>query len=303
MRILFISLAVLSLASCGLKTTTPTLTDSTGSLVETTGSTVEKVAPTEITDGTYVTLNYTLRDGSVDGPILETTVYSVAQANSIEGDEVKFQPFSVMMGAQQLIPGFENALIGMKKGEKKVIEVPPELGYGTGPVLSTVPKFQIAPVFTITQDKAVFGDTLTETVERSNLPEDMQTATIGQVFTGANNATARVTAVDDTNITLEIENTNNPFYGKKITVGATAESDTQDANFKVISIEGTGVTLEVINKNSPFYNKKFAAGESIDSPSGKVQIMEVQDEDVIVAQYHPMVGKTLFFDVEILELK
>lgn len=303
MRILLVSLAVLSLASCGLKTSTPTLTDSTGSNMETSGSTVEKVTPTEIADGTYVTLNYTLRDGAVDGPILETTVYSIAQANSIEGEEASFQPFSVMMGAQQLIPGFENALIGMKKGEKKTIEVPPELGYGTGPVLSTVPKYQIAPVFTITQDKTLFGDTVTETVERVNLPEDMQSAVVGQVFTGANNATAKVTSVDDTSVTLEIENTNNPFYGKKIVVGATAESITDDASFKILAMEGTGVTLEVTNKNSPFYNKKFAVGEFIDSPSGKIEIMEIQDEDIVIAQYHPMVGKTLFFDVEILEIK
>ena len=271
--------------------------------VTTSGTTVEKVAPTTVADGTYVTVNYTLRDGAADGKILETTLYSVAKANSITGSEDSFKPFSVMMGAKQLIPGFENGLMGMKKGDKKTIEVPPELGYGTGPVLSTIAKFNLAPVFTITQDKKIFADVITETVSMADLPEDMKSAKVGQVFTGANNATAKVTSANASGITLEINNTNNPYYGKKIVVGATAESPDQDATFKITKIEGTGVTLEVTNKKSPFYNKKFAVGESIETPNGKTEIREITDDSLVIAQYHPMVGKTLFFDVEIVDIK
>jgi FKBP-type peptidyl-prolyl cis-trans isomerase 2 len=131
----------------------------------------------------------------------------------------------------------------------------------------------------------------------------MKSAKIGQVFTGANNSTAKVTAVDTTSITLQINNTNNPYYGKKVVVGATAENETKDATFKIVKMEGTGVTLEVTNKKSPFYNKKFAVGESIDTQNGKTEIREITDESLVIAQYHPMVGKTLFFDVEVVEIK
>jgi len=302
MRILLVSLALISLASCSLTNKGIVWTTET-STTDSSGSTVEKVTPTEVADGTYVTLNYTLRDGAADGKILETTLYTVAQENNMSGAETDFKPFSVMIGAQQLIPGFENGLIGMKKWDAKTIEVPPELGYGTGPVLSTIPNFQISPVFSITQDKTVFADTITETVPLADLPEDMKTAIVGQVFTGANNSTAVVKSVTATDMTLEIENTNNPFYGKNIAVGVTAESVEQGASYKITAIEGTGVTLEVTNKNSPFYNKKFAVGESIESPSGKVEIREINGEEVVIAQYHPMVGKTLFFDIEILDIK
>jgi FKBP-type peptidyl-prolyl cis-trans isomerase 2 len=41
--------------------------------------------------------------------------------------ESEYTPFSVMLGSNQVIPGFENGIMGMKKGEKKTIEVPPEL--------------------------------------------------------------------------------------------------------------------------------------------------------------------------------
>jgi FKBP-type peptidyl-prolyl cis-trans isomerase 2 len=303
MRILITSLALLSLASCtipGMDTST-TIPVSSGST--TSGATVEKVPPTAVADGTYVTVNYTLRDGAADGKILETTIYTVAQANSITGSEDNFKPFSVMMGAKQLIPGFENGLIGMKKGDKKTIEVPPELGYGTGPVLSTIAKYNLAPVFTITQDQKMFADVITETVKMADLPADMQTAKVGQVFTGANNSTAKVTSIDASGVTLSINNTNNPYYGKKVVVGATAENATKDATFKVIKIERTGVTLEVTNKKSPFYNKKFAVGESIDTANGKTEIREITEEKLVVAQSHPMVGKTLFFDVEVVDIK
>ncbi len=304
MRNILIALALLSLASCSLSMSNKPTTENTPTEGATSGSTVEKVAPTEVADNTYVTLNYTLRDGQADGPVLETTVYSVAQANGMSGKtEDMYSPFSVMIGGNQVIPGFENGLKGLKIGEKKVIEVPPELGYGTGPVMSTIPKYQIAPVFTMTQDKALFADTITETVPRTELPEDMKSAVVGQTFTGANDATAKVVKADDTSITLEIENTNNPFYKKKLVVGATAESAGQDAEFKITKIAGTGVTLEITNKNSPFYNKNFAVGESIELPTGKLQIMEIKDEEVVIAQFHPMVGKTLFFDVEILDIK
>lgn len=40
------------------------------------------------------------------------------------------KPFSYLHGAQQIVPGLEKALEGMKIGEKKDITVPPEEGYG-----------------------------------------------------------------------------------------------------------------------------------------------------------------------------
>lgn len=303
MRILVVSLALLSLTSCGLmdryiSPQTNTGSTQSGSIAD------EKSTPTEITDGTYVTLNYTLRDGTADGKVLETTVYNIAMQNGMTGKtESEYTPFSVMVGSKQLIPGFENGLLGLKKWDTKVIEVPPELGYGTEPVESTIEKYQIAPIFTITQDISLFGDIITETVSRDQLPDNMKTATVWQVFTGANNATATVTAANDTTITLDVKNTSNPFYWKKVVVGATAESELKDTQFRVTAIKWTGVTLEVINKNSPFYNKEFVVGAAIDTPSGKVEIKEIQEDTVIIKQSHPMLGKTLFFDIEIVDIK
>jgi peptidylprolyl isomerase len=66
-----------------------------------------------VTEGNTVKVNYTL---TVDGNIVDS---------SQEGN-----PLEVHIGSNQVIPGFEEALIGMKVGEKKSFELSPDKGYG-----------------------------------------------------------------------------------------------------------------------------------------------------------------------------
>lgn len=40
------------------------------------------------------------------------------------------EPIAVKLGAQQVIPGFEQGILGMRKGEKRTVTIPPTLGYG-----------------------------------------------------------------------------------------------------------------------------------------------------------------------------
>ena len=40
------------------------------------------------------------------------------------------QPFSFVLGQGHVIKGWEQGLVGMKVGEKRVLTIPPELGYG-----------------------------------------------------------------------------------------------------------------------------------------------------------------------------
>ncbi len=259
--------------------------------------------PSVVGENKLVTLNYTLREWAKDGKILETTVEDIAKTNNTYSATGKYEPFQVMIGGNGVIPGFEKGLLWMKKWEKKVIEVPPELGYGTGPTLQTISKFQIAPVFTTIQDKKYFEPTIDQTIERKNLNESMKNAKVGETLTWANGATAKVIKADEASVTISIKNSENPFFGKKLTIGATAEAKDGSANFKILKISGTGITLEITNKQSPFYNKDFSVGSSLVTPQGKITIKEIKDDSVLIAQEHPLMGKTLFFDVEILEIQ
>lgn len=115
--------------------------------------------------------------------------------------------------------------MGMKVGEKKTIEVSPEEGYGTGPTLQTIPLHNIAPVFTIEQDKKVLADVVTQVVQKTDVPEDMRSAKVGQTLTGADGATGKVKAVTDSTLTIDIQNIKSPFYKKPLKVGLTSEME------------------------------------------------------------------------------
>ncbi len=71
------------------------------------------------------------------------------------------EPISFTIGAKQVIPGFENALIGMAIGETKKITLSPEEGYGTviAEMIQEVPK-QFVP------DTVKVGEMLTANTEQ-----------------------------------------------------------------------------------------------------------------------------------------
>lgn len=89
--------AILTLQGASIKT-----------LDMTTGSGAEAVA------GDRVTIEYT--GNLLDGKVFD---YSAGKA-----------PFSFELGAGKVIKGFDQGVLGMKAGGRRVISIPPELGYG-----------------------------------------------------------------------------------------------------------------------------------------------------------------------------
>jgi FKBP-type peptidyl-prolyl cis-trans isomerase len=47
-----------------------------------------------------------------------------------EFDRSKGEPFTLALGYGQVIPGWEDALLHMKKGEKAIVYIPSTLAYG-----------------------------------------------------------------------------------------------------------------------------------------------------------------------------
>jgi FKBP-type peptidyl-prolyl cis-trans isomerase len=78
----------------------------------------------EVQNGMEVAVNYVLKLS--DGTVIQ------------DSKEVNAgQPFKFVAGAGQLIKGWEMGILGMKVGSKRMIVIPPELGYGSqqvGPI-------------------------------------------------------------------------------------------------------------------------------------------------------------------------
>lgn len=57
--------------------------------------------------------------------------YTLVVDGSIVDSNVGKQLFTFTVGSGQVIPGFDNGVLGMKAGEEKTFTVSPEQGYGT----------------------------------------------------------------------------------------------------------------------------------------------------------------------------
>ncbi len=128
-------------------------------------------------DGDRVKVHYT-------GTFADGTVFD----SSFDED-----PFEFVIGEQSVLPGFENAIIGMNEGETKVVTVLPEEGYGK-------------------YDRNLIVD-----IERSHMPEDIDLQ-IGKIleFHADDGAVALVTIRDITETKVTLDG-NHPLAGKELT--------------------------------------------------------------------------------------
>ncbi len=81
--------------------------------------------PGTVKQGDTVLVNYALK---VNGTVVDTNIKEIAEQSGLK--KSSYAPLNLTVGTGKFIKGFEDALYGMKEGEKKTVTVPPELGYG-----------------------------------------------------------------------------------------------------------------------------------------------------------------------------
>ncbi len=64
------------------------------------------------------------------GRAFDTSMKSEAIKSGLYSPARDYKPLQVVLGAHQVIQGFEEALLGMKVNETKEITIPPEKAYG-----------------------------------------------------------------------------------------------------------------------------------------------------------------------------
>lgn len=80
-------------------------------------------------NGDFVKINYTGKIKET-GKVFDTTLEKVAKENNIYDERVQFKAAPIVVGANHVLRGLDEALLGAEVGETKIIEVPPEKGYG-----------------------------------------------------------------------------------------------------------------------------------------------------------------------------
>lgn len=128
-----------------------------------------------IKSGDNVTVNYTGR--LEDGTIFDSSLN--------EGRT----PLVATLGQGQLIPGFEEGLMGLSAGEKRTVEIEPENAYG-----------QHNPM-------------MIQEIEKTNVPEGVQ---VGDTLQGMNQygpINVTVSEVKEETVVLDM---NHPLAGKKL---------------------------------------------------------------------------------------
>jgi FKBP-type peptidyl-prolyl cis-trans isomerase SlpA len=127
----------------------------------------------KIEQGKKVKVHYTGKN--VDGEVFDSS----------EGRE----PLEFTVGEGQLIPGFENGVIGMEAGEKKTVEIEPSLGYGD-----------------IRED-------LVSEVEKEKLPEGVQEGQVLQAMTNQGPMNVTVKEIKEDKAVIDA---NHPLAGKTL---------------------------------------------------------------------------------------
>ena len=83
-----------------------------------------------ISHGDSVTLNYVGR--LADGEVFDSSKRSVAQREGLSSENPGrvYEPLTVNIGDDSVIPGLQEAVLGMEAGQQATVTIPPEQAYG-----------------------------------------------------------------------------------------------------------------------------------------------------------------------------
>lgn len=82
-----------------------------------------------VSDGSLVYVDYIAKTKD-DGRIFDLTIEEVAKKEGLFKENDRYEPMLVAVGWKWLLPALEEQLVGMRVGESKAVEIPPEKAAG-----------------------------------------------------------------------------------------------------------------------------------------------------------------------------
>ncbi len=262
-----------------------------------------------VAEGDTVTVDYVGK--FEDGTVFDSSIKEEAKKSKNYSDGRTYEPLALTVKeGGGTISGFWKAIVGMKVGDRKTIKLSPEEAYGKAYISngeSIVDKKIFDAVLTRTIPLSETQDTIKMSVEKSVLAGSGQLPKVGDILTNDRGVKAKVEAIDEKNVSLNIDNSSSPFHGKKIIKGTTVKFE--DGNMATITaVTASGVTLNVQNTSNPFAGKKLEVGTTgTYRDTQRVTITKVDGSNITLAietrNTHPLADKTLIFDLELKEIK
>ena len=102
-------------------------------------NTTKKGSGKTIAQGQAVKVNYIGK--LLNGKLFDTNIESVAKENNVYNPQRPYEPMEVPAGVGQMIPGFDEALLKMKKGGKATVIIPFAQAYGSRDMGPDIPAY------------------------------------------------------------------------------------------------------------------------------------------------------------------
>ncbi|GFO97760.1 peptidyl-prolyl cis-trans isomerase [groundwater metagenome] len=251
--------------------------------------------------GDTISVNYT---GSLhDGKVFDTNIESVAKQHDIIKPE--YVPLKFTVGEPGMIEGFDEGVVGMKVGDKKILTIPPEKAYGPArpelinsyPVIQSIPTvFPRVIEVPINEFESYFG----------------KEHKIGDIITTNSNINMTIL-----NITSNVSLSYNFKIGEQIPSPGAPWNETvlkvDDKNItiaysvkkgEIIQFENVPWTTTVVDVNSRNITLKHNAIPDTEIPTmfGTLVKVHFNETSIIMDQNHELAGKTLIFNVTLVSI-
>ncbi len=255
-----------------------------------------------IVAGDTVKVNYI---GSfTDGEVFDTSYEQVAKDNELYQEGRSYSPLGFEVGAGQMIKGFDAAVVGMAVGEKKTVTLAPEDAYGpSDPAKIVEMPTSIDRVINLERE---FDITLADFTQVFGDEPTVNTIVSADAFPW--NFSVKAISGDDITLEYMIEVGDTIVLPQTIWEStATAKNDTTITLIQnpedgqgIETIFGTGIITLTEDKINIGFD--VTVGETVTTPYGEGTILDVTDESVTLDLNSKMVGKTLMFEITVVNI-
>lgn len=264
---------------------------------------IENIGLESVSAGSLVQVEYV---GSLEnGTVFDTSLEEIAKQEGIYNPRRPYEPLAFVAGSGQMIPGFDQGVIGMKVGEKKKLILKPEEAYGDYDPgkIQTIPRVEV-----INRTAEVNRSVALTTLEFKQAFN--QDPMVGEAYATTQAPWKyQVKKIEEAEIILEavtkkgdiVTLPNMPWTSEVIDVGPLIKLRHQPRQGQVLPTSFGNATLEVNAKEIKIMVSP-EKGKIVQGPFGQSLIKNFNATSIILDLNHPLAGKTLIFEVEVVNI-